>query len=261
MATHKANFLALTCHDKWLFFHLRDGDRPLLTYSSVERQNENTRPFRALLGMISALEIGFPDRIGVNLNAQTLDSLDGMEEIESKYWPRWQPINGIRVRGLIYYCYYKDRVLTYLFGLQVKWSPTLYPDSKLLALKPIDIGNEDCSSLGNGLVDFQIERVLGKGCTGIVYEATSSTVSPYRFALKVVRKGQAEDEFDCFGQIYNEFLTYRALEKARNNGKIENGVVRCYGLFETDSSLVLVLEYGGESLGDINWCTLTAGQR
>ena len=53
MSSHKARWLALTSHHKWVFFRLHpDEKRPYITYSNVEVQEDNTRPFRAFLAMM-----------------------------------------------------------------------------------------------------------------------------------------------------------------------------------------------------------------
>ena len=58
MSSHKVNWLALTSHHKWIFFRLhpiQEGVRePYISYSSVERMEDNTRPLRALLAMLLA---------------------------------------------------------------------------------------------------------------------------------------------------------------------------------------------------------------
>lgn len=59
MATHRSDWLALTSHHKWVFFQFRPGvQEPYITYSSVIPQENDTRPFRALLGMMLASEFG-----------------------------------------------------------------------------------------------------------------------------------------------------------------------------------------------------------
>lgn len=57
MAAHHSQWAALTCHDKWLFVRLHRGTvshQAYITFSTVEGQTSNTRPFRALLGMMLA---------------------------------------------------------------------------------------------------------------------------------------------------------------------------------------------------------------
>ena len=53
MSSYKAQWLALTSHNKWIFFrsHL-DREQPYITYSDFEEQRDNTRPFRAFLAII-----------------------------------------------------------------------------------------------------------------------------------------------------------------------------------------------------------------
>ena len=57
MVSHGAKWLALTSHHKWVFLRLHsDSEEPYLTYSSVIPQQDDTRPFRALLGIMLAVE-------------------------------------------------------------------------------------------------------------------------------------------------------------------------------------------------------------
>ncbi|KAL5512706.1 hypothetical protein ACEPAG_2972 [Sanghuangporus baumii] len=70
MASHKARWGAVTSHEKWVFIRLHPGEQPYITFSSVEPQENNTRPFRALLAMTLAveldLEIGWSQHTVVN---------------------------------------------------------------------------------------------------------------------------------------------------------------------------------------------------
>ena len=59
MGSHQTEWGILTCHDKWIFFRLHKAtnqQRVYVTVSSVEEQSNNTRLFRALLGMLLAAE-------------------------------------------------------------------------------------------------------------------------------------------------------------------------------------------------------------
>ena len=60
MSSHKIRWLALSSHAKWVFFRLHPGpQQPYITYSDVEVQENNTKPFRALLAMMLATEREF----------------------------------------------------------------------------------------------------------------------------------------------------------------------------------------------------------
>ena len=59
MVAHKVHWAAVTSHDKWIFFRLHpdlngDPPKPYISFSTVEAQENNTRPFRALLAMMLA---------------------------------------------------------------------------------------------------------------------------------------------------------------------------------------------------------------
>lgn len=57
MASHKARWGTITSSKKWVFLRLHPGAEPYITFSSVEMQANNTRPFRALLAMMLAAEL------------------------------------------------------------------------------------------------------------------------------------------------------------------------------------------------------------
>ena len=57
MGPQRVNWLALTSHHKWVFLRFHDDQKePYLTYSTIIPQENDTRPFRALLGMMLASE-------------------------------------------------------------------------------------------------------------------------------------------------------------------------------------------------------------
>ena len=81
MSSHKINWLALTSHHKWIFFRLhpiQEGVRePYISYSSVEKMEDNTRPLRALLAMLLAAMGEIKD---VDSNVDTMVPLPMTEE-------------------------------------------------------------------------------------------------------------------------------------------------------------------------------------
>ena len=104
MAAHQTEWSALTCHDKWVFLRLHKGtatQKPYLTYSTVERQAENTRPFRALLGMILAtvrrIDVGSHPNMEMLLteipegsedpSSSSSDEQSGQSQTDSSYHP------------------------------------------------------------------------------------------------------------------------------------------------------------------------------
>ena len=59
MGAYETEWGVLTCHDQWIFVRLHKGaysQQAYVTFSSVEGQSNNTKPFRALLGMLLAAE-------------------------------------------------------------------------------------------------------------------------------------------------------------------------------------------------------------
>ena len=80
MAEHQMEWGALTCHDKWIFVRLHKGTAtqdPYLTYSTVEKQTENTKPFRALLGMVLAAVRGIDVKCHANMEMPLTVIADG----------------------------------------------------------------------------------------------------------------------------------------------------------------------------------------
>ena len=96
-----------------------------------------------------------------------------------------------------------------------------------------------------------LHRYLGHGSTGAVYGATldSDGVSEDEIALSHVIKAVAKDNSQKNGKkterLRNEFEIYRKLE---TSGHICANIPRCYGLYESGSITVLLLEYAGEQL-------------
>lgn len=87
MASHKSNWLALTCHDSWVFFRLHNrtpgpgaSNVPYITYSEVEKQSDNTRPFCALLAMMLAAQDKFEVESKADLSDFNLATLDEEKE-------------------------------------------------------------------------------------------------------------------------------------------------------------------------------------
>lgn len=117
-----------------------------------------------------------------------------------------------------------------------------------------------------GPVSLFLRRLLGTGETGVVYEANLDShdqEAPCRFpsfALKMVLKGQYESESGQIGRLFNEFRIYRAIEHARRETAhlVDQAVPRCYGMYESEYSFVLVLSYDGKALSEKEWSSLSA---
>ena len=72
MGSHQTEWGVLTCHDKWVFVRLHRGtdlQRAYITFSSVEEQSNNTKPFRALLGLLLASNYGIDVPSHANMQA------------------------------------------------------------------------------------------------------------------------------------------------------------------------------------------------
>ena len=77
MGSHRTEWGVLTCHDKWVFVRLHRGtdlQRAYITFSSVEEQSNNTKPFRALLGLLLAsnYEIDVPSHANMQATLTTI---------------------------------------------------------------------------------------------------------------------------------------------------------------------------------------------
>ena len=53
--------------------------------------------------------------------------------------------------------------------------------------------------------------------------------------------------------LFKEVSIYRVLEDVRGSGRKVDVVPRCYGLYETNSSLLLIMDYVGETLADLEF--------
>lgn len=101
---------------------------------------------------------------------------------------------------------------------------------------------------------LRLQRLLGCGSTGTVYEAKhdvdgdDNTPGVQSYALKIAQKGTTDREKGAVERLRNEFEIYRVIERARGVGQIRDEVPRCYGLYESRYMLMLVLDYAGSSV-------------
>ena len=110
-------------------------------------------------------------------------------------------------------------------------------------------GTGDFPALDGEPTQLWIQRMIGAGSTGCVYEAkldANGQISQ-SYAIKVVKKGDSEKAGGRISRMYKEVEIYRILEGARASGR-EVDVPCCYGLYETKSSLFLVMDYVGEAV-------------
>ena len=142
--------------------------------------------------------------------------------------------------------------------LQVGWSQRVVPDTKWFSFHAVD-GTDQCSSLGVGSIRLWLQRGLGQGSTGIVYEAKldvdehGNKPTSRSYAVKTVVRGRSEEKGGSVERLFNEFEAYRKIELARKQGKFGHVAPRCYGLYESRSLYALLLDDEGESLDDEEW--------
>ena len=109
--------------------------------------------------------------------------------------------------------------------------------------------------LGTTPTRLWIQRLIGAGSTGSVYEANlyACGQSSQSYAIKVVTKGDSEEARGRMSRLFKEVSIYRVLEDVRESGRKVDVVPRCYGLYETNWSLLLIMDYVGETLADLEF--------
>lgn len=101
MASNKAHWLILTSEEKWIFFRLHVGESPYVTFSEVEEQSGNTRPFRAILATLLSAFKGVEVNSNPDLLAQPLDPIVETTEDSSDSGPSDTDTSGNhRGRGI-----------------------------------------------------------------------------------------------------------------------------------------------------------------
>ena len=106
MGAHQTEWGVLTSHDKWLFFRLHKAtnqQQAYVTFSSVEEQSNNTRPFRALLGMLLAAEYKIHVPTHVNMQSELFTITEQISDqpispSETSQWSLLDPENEPRLR-------------------------------------------------------------------------------------------------------------------------------------------------------------------
>lgn len=123
---------------------------------------------------------------------------------------------------------------------------------------------EKCTSLGDAPILFRLRRLIGEGSTGIVYEArlfdNGIEDESRAYALKFVykRTRSKEEVRDREVRLRKEFSVYLRLEEARHQDGIDGIAPRCYGLFESDLMMILVLDYGCDALKGDAWSMISS---
>ncbi|EJD08046.1 uncharacterized protein FOMMEDRAFT_150710 [Fomitiporia mediterranea MF3/22] len=267
MGSHKAHWLALTCYTKWIFLRLHCGKKPnptYITYSTVEKQSNNTRPFRALLGMMLAITTNTDVPSTANMQVPLRDIPKDKKSTRSRqqdpsYKGKRQKTRSMTKQG------HSASVST---SFLIAWSEEVTPDASWIKFHAAD--TDGFPSLGTGAIKLRIQRSIGQGSTGIAYEAISEvdehvgSLKRRKYAFKVVTKGETEGERGSLQRLRKELNIYREIERRWPIAfpQSEKIVPQCYGLFETEQTLALVMDYEGDVLshGD-DWPELTGDQR
>ena len=88
MGSLRVDWLALTSHHKWVFLRFHDDQKEsYLTYSSIVPQENDTRPFRALLGMMLASEFDIEVENSVVRTGELPPAEEEQEEQEEEASP------------------------------------------------------------------------------------------------------------------------------------------------------------------------------
>ncbi|OCB89155.1 kinase-like protein [Sanghuangporus baumii] len=272
MGSHRAKWLALTSHHKWMFLQFHNEPKnPYVSYSSVIPQQNDTRPFRALLGMMISAEFEIEVKSKVT-RTRRLHPIK--EEKQAKEDPPLDPEKQDKsgsykgqTRGT------RDEPPVLRPGthsedppvLMFSWS-TRVADHEHWFLFDAMFGADWCYSLSksDGPIMLRLLRDIGEGISGIVYEAKididghGEDPSSPSFAVKIVQKSDSDFVGCLIQSLHKELDFYRVINQAMQEGRIRDGIVpRCYGLFESKDMVMLVMDYGGETLDNEEWARLT----
>ncbi|EJD08067.1 uncharacterized protein FOMMEDRAFT_150739 [Fomitiporia mediterranea MF3/22] len=276
MMIYRVEWLALSCFTKWVFFrlHLRgEGELPYVTYSTIEKQEDNTRPFRALFGMMlaTAMNVDVPSNAVMDgqLRPAPVQGTEGQsdgseppEQCDPSFKGRGQvtraepPENRSRSNG--------GNSLALSPGFLVTWSPKTMSNKKWLEFHVVD--TDAFPALKKDTIRLYVQRSIGYGSTGTVFEAIPDgdeqigALERRRYAIKTVGKGDTDKEKGCARRLLNELAIYRLI--CQTSSVSMTIVPQCYGLFETTRTLALVVDYGGDVLSrNENWPELTRNER
>ncbi|EJD08100.1 uncharacterized protein FOMMEDRAFT_150779 [Fomitiporia mediterranea MF3/22] len=250
MILYRAEWLALTCFTKWVFLRLHSrgtGEAPYITYSTIERQLDNTRPFCALLGMMLA----YSRDISVPSNADMNGQL------------RPVPVTKAEPR-VNHYSRKRGSSPSSSSGYLITWSPKAMPNKRWLEFHAVD--TDPFPALGKDTIRLCVHRNIGHGSTGVVFEAIpegdehNGAIERRSYAIKTVGKGETLEEQSCAQRLFNELEIYRHIEQTSPASvKI---VPQCYGLFEINRTRALVMGYEGNVLRhDGEWSELSLADR
>ncbi|KAL5492646.1 hypothetical protein ACEPAI_4093 [Sanghuangporus weigelae] len=286
MASYRARWAALTCHNEWVFFRLHAGTeqvQPYLTFSPVVSlrtgPDDRIKPLQAFLGMLIAIarnidvvsgtdlgqrleevpenEYEDTDEEGDNTDDSTQDNPD-----ESYHPPEEDTSEGF---PWSYTPRHRNRRGTP--DILVSWSLDVTPANTWLKFYATNDAKHIGLSLNPKPVRLRFQRIIGSGSTGCVYETkvvdNTQEIRPegLTYAMKIVNKGSSSVERARIARLFKEFKIYSTVEGARQKGIQISAVPRCYGLYETKYTLALVLDYAGEPLSELRWENMKANER
>ncbi|EJD08066.1 uncharacterized protein FOMMEDRAFT_150738 [Fomitiporia mediterranea MF3/22] len=275
MILYGSDWLALSCFTKWVFLRLHERDTvdeaPYITYSTIEEQSDNTRPFRALVGMMLAVarNVDVPSNADlegrlrpVPVTVLPSDAPAVREQHDPTYKGRGHvtraepPETRSRSRG--------GNSLALSPGFLITWSPKIMSNRRWLEFYVKD--TNAFPALNESAVRLCVQRNIGYGSTGNVFEAIpdgdehNGALERQRYAIKTVGKGETDRERGCVRRLLNELAIYRRI--GQTSPAAMKIVPQCYGLFETTRTLALVMDYEGDVLSrDENWPELTRNER
>ena len=148
--------------------------------------------------------------------------------------------------------------------MQISWSLEVTPANRWLKFRAA--GDAGFAGFSPGLrpFRFRLQRLIGAGSTGSVYEtkiingAEEAETEGSVYAVKMVSKGGVGPEKERVTRLLKEAKFYATIEEARQRGRALKAVPCCYGLYETNHTVALVLDYAGDSLSGVEWQQLDA---
>ncbi|KAL5498957.1 hypothetical protein ACEPAH_1475 [Sanghuangporus vaninii] len=274
MASHKALWGAITSHEKWLFIRLHPGDDPFITFSVVEKQTDNTRPFRALLAMIFEAELS----LEVESHADMGEALATIEEDEEDeptkklpdVDPREDKSGTFKGSGKVTReeppvtrpgNRTESREASEVPDLEIGWSQQIVTHPRSFSFYKVDFAG-NCMPLRPGTAKLSLHRILGSGSTGVVYQATLDgdesvkDIDARSYAVKIVHRGSTQEKGGGLERLRNESKVYCRIGESG-----ADLAPRCYGLYDSTYMLALILDYGGEALTNLPWSSVAFRDR
>jgi len=258
-----SDWAVITSHHKWTVLR-RLHDPPILLYSQIELQKDNTRIFRALVAM--TLAVG--NQITIPLPPNNLTSIAGDANViqnegegpdslqthesqseDDKHDGNIELQRDLEVRPLAL-----SITIQLIICIQIRLL-----DNSPVFLKAVK-GTGKCSFAGQHPIRVRLVSELGRGATAIVFGAADDRIkddqkhdasSRPTHAIKFVAKDSSQAE-EKISRLRNEFEAYIRIEQHRAAGFGGESIPRCYGLFESDRSVVLLTEYAGKSLSSFD---------